>query len=531
MAALWARIPSGLVQIVPAPRDSHSDSDTDAGPQDSHEGAAGLLLLLLLAAGSVLRLSGNVPPLPRAAALGWSLQPATHTEVFCAGAWSPPPAAGPPRNSALVCHDGTAVGLLTLQLLGIFRQEVWQMKLTSGKAGSTLATDMVEGKVDKGIYVKEGKEVTLLYSRSRTSCINNPTQCGPEGHTGLWAASGSQSCLGTTQPRGYGSPSGQRAQQCLPQSHGEDCGSARTPSVVKGTLCQGHRGARVVGRAVCHTSCSVARCGFPSTVLSIEVAVARRTPGPLVGELWGSRRGVPWTGCGGSRGPEPCHPDRPGTTKIAVVSTVQESPPRLRTPGPGQLPHADYTAGGASAGTSGPARPPRTATLLLGRRHWPDALLRSLCRSLCARDVLCSQHPKAAGPQPGGRNAHTLLGWDLARPRHRTLRYLQDGAAVEPGDCGPGSDPALVRLRRPRWLGEMTLRVALSVPTTQVGNRPSEDVGGAPSQDGFAQVHVGVSWAEWRRGQYVVVVPAWASAGLAGALGQPQALHDTTSRS
>ncbi|XP_006147401.1 adhesion G-protein coupled receptor D1 isoform X2 [Tupaia chinensis] len=59
------------------------------------------------------------------------------------------------------------------------------------------AGDMVEGKVDKGIYVKEGKEVTLLYSRSRTSCINNPTQCGPEGVSlsFFWKTQGEQSRL------------------------------------------------------------------------------------------------------------------------------------------------------------------------------------------------------------------------------------------------------------------------------------------------------------------------------------------------
>jgi G protein-coupled receptor 133 len=40
----------------------------------------------------------------------------------------------------------------------------------------------VEGKVNKGIYLKEEKGVTLLYyGRYKTSCISNPAQCGPEG--------------------------------------------------------------------------------------------------------------------------------------------------------------------------------------------------------------------------------------------------------------------------------------------------------------------------------------------------------------
>lgn len=42
--------------------------------------------------------------------------------------------------------------------------------------------DLVEGKVNKGIYLKEEKDVMLLYyGRYQTSCINNPARCGPEG--------------------------------------------------------------------------------------------------------------------------------------------------------------------------------------------------------------------------------------------------------------------------------------------------------------------------------------------------------------
>lgn len=40
----------------------------------------------------------------------------------------------------------------------------------------------MEGKVNKGIYLKEEKDVVLLYyGRYQTSCINNPARCGPEG--------------------------------------------------------------------------------------------------------------------------------------------------------------------------------------------------------------------------------------------------------------------------------------------------------------------------------------------------------------
>lgn len=44
----------------------------------------------------------------------------------------------------------------------------------------------MEGKVNKGIYLKEEKGVTFLYYGSyKSSCISNPAQCGPEGELGL----------------------------------------------------------------------------------------------------------------------------------------------------------------------------------------------------------------------------------------------------------------------------------------------------------------------------------------------------------
>ncbi|XP_043832994.1 adhesion G-protein coupled receptor D1 [Dromiciops gliroides] len=53
--------------------------------------------------------------------------------------------------------------------------------------------DIVEGKVSKGIYLREKRGVTLLYYK--TSCISNPAQCDPEGVTFsfFWKIQGEQS--------------------------------------------------------------------------------------------------------------------------------------------------------------------------------------------------------------------------------------------------------------------------------------------------------------------------------------------------
>uniref|UniRef100_A0A5F9CH66 Adhesion G protein-coupled receptor D1 n=1 Tax=Oryctolagus cuniculus TaxID=9986 RepID=A0A5F9CH66_RABIT len=58
------------------------------------------------------------------------------------------------------------------------------------------AGDIVEGKVNKGIYLKEEKGVTLLYyGRYKTSCLSDPAQCGPDGVTFsfFWKTRGEQS--------------------------------------------------------------------------------------------------------------------------------------------------------------------------------------------------------------------------------------------------------------------------------------------------------------------------------------------------
>lgn len=40
----------------------------------------------------------------------------------------------------------------------------------------------MEGKVSKGVYLKEEKGVTLLYyGQYNTSCISNPAKCDPDG--------------------------------------------------------------------------------------------------------------------------------------------------------------------------------------------------------------------------------------------------------------------------------------------------------------------------------------------------------------
>ncbi|XP_066116950.1 adhesion G-protein coupled receptor D1 isoform X1 [Saccopteryx bilineata] len=66
----------------------------------------------------------------------------------------------------------------------------------SAYSNGSATVDIVEGKVNKGIYLKAEKGVTLLYyGRYKTSCISNPAQCGPEGVTFsfFWKTQGEQS--------------------------------------------------------------------------------------------------------------------------------------------------------------------------------------------------------------------------------------------------------------------------------------------------------------------------------------------------
>ncbi|TKC34567.1 hypothetical protein EI555_020197, partial [Monodon monoceros] len=77
--------------------------------------------------------------------------------------------------------------------------------------------DIVEGKVNKGIYLKEEKGVTFLYyGRYKTSCISNPAQCGPEVHLTaryhllLWAMADVKAKFGgRMRANGTASPGGQ----------------------------------------------------------------------------------------------------------------------------------------------------------------------------------------------------------------------------------------------------------------------------------------------------------------------------------
>ncbi|XP_011536510.1 adhesion G-protein coupled receptor D1 isoform X7 [Homo sapiens] len=56
----------------------------------------------------------------------------------------------------------------------------------SAYSNLSATVDIVEGKVNKGIYLKEEKGVTLLYyGRYNSSCISKPEQCGPEGKHAL----------------------------------------------------------------------------------------------------------------------------------------------------------------------------------------------------------------------------------------------------------------------------------------------------------------------------------------------------------
>ncbi|XP_032100378.1 adhesion G-protein coupled receptor D1 isoform X5 [Sapajus apella] len=66
----------------------------------------------------------------------------------------------------------------------------------SAYSNLSATVDIMEGKVNKGIYLKEEKGVTLLYyGRYNSSCISQPEQCGPEGVTFsfFWKTQGEQS--------------------------------------------------------------------------------------------------------------------------------------------------------------------------------------------------------------------------------------------------------------------------------------------------------------------------------------------------
>lgn len=56
------------------------------------------------------------------------------------------------------------------------------LTIADGRCCRSSYADIVEGKVSKGIYLKEEKGVTLLYyGRYKASCISSPAQCDPDG--------------------------------------------------------------------------------------------------------------------------------------------------------------------------------------------------------------------------------------------------------------------------------------------------------------------------------------------------------------
>ncbi|XP_014400833.1 PREDICTED: adhesion G-protein coupled receptor D1, partial [Myotis brandtii] len=79
-----------------------------------------------------------------------------------------------PALSSSQAHPGFKV-LLTAS-------HYWPLEHVDGiRELQETAGDLVEGKVGKGIYLREQKGVTLLlYGRYKASCISNPAQCGPE---------------------------------------------------------------------------------------------------------------------------------------------------------------------------------------------------------------------------------------------------------------------------------------------------------------------------------------------------------------
>ncbi|XP_042765835.1 adhesion G-protein coupled receptor D1 isoform X2 [Panthera leo] len=66
----------------------------------------------------------------------------------------------------------------------------------SAYSNFSATVDIMEGKVSKGVYLREEKGVTLLYyGQYNTSCISNPAKCDPDGVTFsfFWKTHGEQS--------------------------------------------------------------------------------------------------------------------------------------------------------------------------------------------------------------------------------------------------------------------------------------------------------------------------------------------------
>ncbi|XP_040842800.1 adhesion G-protein coupled receptor D1 [Ochotona curzoniae] len=77
-------------------------------------------------------------------------------------------------------------GALRAHILTVLAPHNSTLVCTNESAYSNLSAtvDILEGKINKGIYVREKKGITLLYHEQyRASCLSDPARCGPDGVT------------------------------------------------------------------------------------------------------------------------------------------------------------------------------------------------------------------------------------------------------------------------------------------------------------------------------------------------------------
>lgn len=83
----------------------------------------------------------------------------------------------PPKKQTYSCDK---INMRCMSLLKSYFQEV--LIYINVKLYFVFPLDIIEGMVNKGIYVTEKKGVTFLFFGSyQNSCISNPEVCGPEG--------------------------------------------------------------------------------------------------------------------------------------------------------------------------------------------------------------------------------------------------------------------------------------------------------------------------------------------------------------
>lgn len=96
-------------------------------------------------------------------------------------------------------------GIFVICCASCMSVHVQSHKVINTRHGHSSHLDIVEGKVNKGIYLKEEKGVTLLYhGRYKTSCISNPAQCGPEGESQPFGSFSGSHCRVACAPLGSG---------------------------------------------------------------------------------------------------------------------------------------------------------------------------------------------------------------------------------------------------------------------------------------------------------------------------------------